>query len=268
MAYGLTFQINPEGETVSLDLFVRTLEDVRKLVIEVDYAVNHERSGKRWAITELHSSAPTFTIVPVEQTVRLGSGIEESIGAIVAGISAISDGADCPPQYFTEDVLQRLMKMGRHFRGEDKANSILVSTDGYEPTAITGNIGDRVDRILDSGHWGLGSLEGRLEAVNFHRSPNFTIWDRVSRTPVRCSLPDNQDWKERVKALLGKRVLVRGRVRYFSNGVPRSISQIQDILDNTPDPTLPRAEFGCIPDEEAADDPVQFLYSIRGLERD
>ena len=269
MSDGLTFQINPEGETASLDLFVRVLEDVRKLVIEVDYAVNRQRSGKRWAVTQLHSSAPTFTIAPagagLEQS---GTELDEPMDAIVAGIGEIAQGADRPPQYFTEDALRHLMKMRRHFRGPDRADSIFVSANGDRPAVITGETGHTVSKILDAGHWSLGSLEGRLDAINFHRSPNFTIWERVSRSPVRCSLPNTDDWKERATSLLEKRVLVRGRIRYFSNGVPRSISSIVEILDNTPDPSLPKAGFGSIPDSEAAKDPVEFLRRIRGLEED
>ncbi len=261
MAEGLTFQIQPEGEAASLDLFVRVLEDVRSLVIEVDYAVNHERSGKRWAVTRLHSSAPTFTIEPADADLR-------ATDAIFAGIGEIARGTDIPPRHFTEDVLERLMKMRRHFRGRGRASSISVFANGDKPAVITGDIDVRVKKILDSSYWSYGSLEGRLEAVNFHRQPNFTIWERVSRAPVRCSLPNSNDWKERAKSLLEKRVLVQGRIRYFSNGVPRSISSIVEILDNTPDQSLPKAEFGCIPDSEAAKDPAEFLRTIRGLEED
>ena len=255
---GLTFQIRTEGETTSLDLFVRTLEDVRKLLIEVDYAVNRERSGKRWAITHLRSSAPTFTIGPAHTDLR------EPMDAVVSGIGEIGRGIDRPPQYFTEDVLERLLKMRRHFRGQGGANSISISSNGHEPVAVTRNTGERVSKILEAGYWSLGSLEGRLEAVNFHNRPNFTIWDRVSRSPVRCSIPDNQQQKDTVKALLEKRVIVQGRIRYFPNGVPRSVSHIQEIVDNTPDPALPRAEFGSIPDEEIAKDPAKFLQIARG----
>ena len=262
MVEGLTFQIHPEGETTSLDLFVRTLEDVRKLLIEVDYAVNRERSGKRWAITHLRSSAPTFTIGPSNADLR------EPMDAVVAGIGEIGRGVDRPPQYFTEDVLERLLKMRRHFRGQGGANSISISSNGHEPVAVTRDTGDQVRKILNTGYWSLGSLEGHLEAINLHNRPTFTVWDRVSRAPVRCSLPTPPNLRDRVKDLLGLRVVVRGRIRYFSNGVPRSIADIRDIIDNTPDPTLPRAEFGCIPDEFAAEDPIQFLNSIRGLERD
>ena len=261
MADGLTFQILPEGETASLDLFVRVLEDVRKLVIEVDYAINRERSGKRWAVTRLHSSAPTFTIEPADADLR-------ATNAIFAGIGEIAQGTDTPPQHFTEDVLEHLKKMRRHFRGKGRASSISVFANGDKPAVITRDIDKRVKNILDSSFWSYGSLEGRLEAVNFHRQPNFTIWERVSRAPVRCSLPNNDDWKERAKYLLEKRVFVRGRIRYFSNGVPRSISGIVEILDNSPDQTLPKAGFGSIPDTEAAKDPAGFLRVIRGFEED
>ena len=46
-----------------------------------------------------------------------------------------------------------------------------------------------------------------------------------------------------------------------------TITDIEEILDATPDNNLPKAEFGSIPDEVAAHDPVEFLRSIRGLER-
>ena len=184
--------------------------------------------------------------------------------AIVSGIGEIGQGANHPPQYFTEDVLESLLKMRRNFRGQGGASSISVSTNGSKPVAVTLEVGDKAGKILNAGYWSFGSLEGRLEAVNFHGRSSFTIWDRVSRGPVRCFTPNSRDWRERVKSLLEKRVLVRGKIHYFHNGVPSSIRDIQDISDNTPDPSLPRAEFGSVPDEEAAKDPAKFLLAIRG----
>ena len=245
---------------MSLDLFVRVLEDVRKLVIEVDYAVNRERSGKRWAVTELHSNAPTITIEPTIE------GLDEPIRAIIVGIGEIAQGTGHPPQHFNEQVLRRVKKMRRHFQGPDKAIRISVSADGIGEGVIDGDIGDRMGKVLNARRGDLGSLEGYLEAVNFHGNPRFAIWERGTRNMVKCFLPDGPEWKERVKSLLGKRVLVSGKIRYFSNGYPRSISEIRDIVDNTPDPTLPKAYFGCIPDAEAAKDPAKFLRKIRGYD--
>ena len=260
MPYGLTFQIHPEGKTTSLDLFVRVLEDVRKLVIEVDYAVNRERSGKRWAVTKLHSNAPAITLEPTIE------GLDEPIRAIIVGIGEIAQGTGHPPQHFNGQVLRRLKKMRRHFQGPDKARRISVSAGGDEQVIIAGDIDVKVKKILESCYWSYGSLEGYLEAANLHGKPTFTIWERVSRTPVRCFLSNDQAGKDLVESLLEKRVLVSGKIRYFSNGYPRSISEIRDIVDNTPDPTLPKAYFGCIPDAEAAKDPAKFLRRIRGYD--
>ena len=162
--------------------------------------------------------------------------------------------------------MRRLKKMRRHFEGPDKARRISVFADGVGEGVIDGDIGDRVGEVLNPRRGDLGSLDGYLEVVNFHGNPRFAIWERGTRSMVKCFLPEGPEWKERVKSLLGKRVLVSGRIRYFSNGFPRSISEIRDIVDNTPDPTLPKAYFGCIPDAEAAKDPAKFLRKIRGYD--
>lgn len=260
MPDGLTFAINPQTQAASIDLFLKALEDIRRLLRDVDYAIHRERTGRRWIISDLHSSSPTVSVRPL-------LGDEEMVGAIAAGIREITTGTDQPPQYFTEQVLGDLKRMRRLFVGKDRATSIVVSIDSQETATIRQDISQKADRILTSGYWNLGSLEGTLEAINVHGSPTFTIWDRVSRSPVRCSFPNESIWIERVKDLLKSRVLVKGRIRYFVNGVPRAITNVEDILDATPDPNLPKAEFGSIPDDVAAHDPVEFLRSIRGLER-
>ena len=93
-----------------------------------------------------------------------------------------------------------------------------------------------------------------------------TIWDRVSRSPVSCSIPKDNEWIDHVKRLLQKRVTVKGNIRYFVNGVPRSISKIVEIEDATPDPNLPRAEFGSIPNRSVLEvGAAEWLKSIRGV---
>ena len=102
-----------------------------------------------------------------------------------------------------------------------------------------------------------------MEEVNLHGNPTFTMWDRVSRAPIRCYFPKERTWKDKVKALLENRVLVRGKIRYFSNGVPRSISEIVDIEDRKPRSDLPKATFGSIPSSEEEKDIVRFLHRVR-----
>jgi len=227
----------------------------------VDYAMHQERGGRRWVITHLHASSPTITVNPLLAD-------EETITTIATGIHTIMSGTEQPPQYFTEQALTDLIRMRRLFRGRDRALSIAVAVDDRESATIREDIHQKATRILAASYWNLGTIEGRLEAINLHRIPSFTIWDRVSRAPVRCSFPSDAEWKSRVKDHLERRVFVKGKVRYFVNGVPRSIAAIEDLWDATPDPTLPKAEFGSIPDKEAARDPVAFLRGIRGPQKE
>ena len=259
MPESLIFAINPQTESVSLDLFLKALDDIRRLLRDVDYAIHRERSSRRWIINQLHSTSPTVSVRPL-------LGDEETVDTIAEGIRAVTIGTDQPPQYFTEQALEDLKRMRRLFVGRDRAQSIVVSVDNEETAIIERDISEKASRILTSGYWNSGSLEGMLEAINVHGPPTFTIWDRVSRAPVRCSFPNDPQWIGRVRDLLKKRVLVKGRVSYFVNGIPRSITNIQEIQDSTPDPSLPKAEFGSIPDRVASRDPVEFLRSIRGLE--
>ena len=258
MADDLTFAINPETEAASMGLFLKALQDISRLLRDVDYAVNRERSSRRWIISGLQASSPAITVEPL-------LGDRETVDAIGDGIRAVTVGTDEPPQYFTEQALEDLRRMRHLFVGKDRARSIVVSVNSEQTATIDQDIADKATRILASGYRNLGSLEGTLEVINLHGTPTFTIWDRVSRAPVRCSFPSEPLWKNRVKEFLEKRVVVSGNIHYFVNGVPRRIMSLEEIRDATPDPALPKAEFGSIPDREAARDPVEFLRSIRGI---
>ena len=260
MVEELRFAIHPDAESTSVGLFIKALENIHRLLRDVDYAVTHERTRRGWVISELSSSVPAVTVRPL-------LGRTETVDAIANGLRMVTNGATEPPEHFTEDALDDLRLMRRLFRGRDRARSIEVSIDNERAATIREDIFQKVGTILASGYSNLGSLEGRLEAINLHGPPTFTVWDRVSRAPVRCSFPNEPTWKQRVKDLLERRVFVKGQIRYFVNGVPRSVAAIEAIQDATPDPNLPKAGFGSIPDREAARDPVEFLRGIRGLRR-
>ena len=241
MNYDLTFVIYPESELASVDLLRKSLEDIGRLLKDVDRAMFGPKSTHLWYVGNIQSSAPTITVRPDPQGLEAAKAVGE-------GLLTVTAGTDRPPPHFSEQALVGLRKMTRLFRGSGNARSIAVSVDGHQITAIRHNIDEQVDRILTAGYHNLGSLEGTLEVINVHRAPTITIWDRVYGSPVRCSIPREAPWIDRVKGLLEKRILVTGYIHYFANSVPRSVSDVTTIEDATPDPGLPRAEFGSIPD--------------------
>lgn len=258
---GLTFIINPETEHASVDLLLHSVQDIVRLLRRIDDAIHGPRHQHKWIVRELRSSAPTIT---VEETPLNGVRSAEVIGQ---GLRTLTSGTDEPPQHFTVPVLENLAKMNRLFTGTGaRAKSIDVLVSGDLVATIEEDISEKVKRVVSSGYRGKGSVEGTLEAIDIHGAPVVTIWERVFRTPVRCHIPKENEWTELVVGFLGKRVTVTGEVQYFSNGKPRTIRDVVRIKDATPNPNLPRAEYGSIPDEEAVHDPVEFLNSIRGYE--
>ncbi len=255
----MTFIVQPETETASVSLLLNALDHINRLLRDVDYAILGARSESHWGIRKLQSSAPSITVQPLFRNGHYPQAVE----AISDGLRAVTDGTDHPPQYFTEQALVNLGKMRRLFSGKNPARSITVLRDGEQMATIKRDISDKTNRILTAGYQNLGSLEGTLEAINVHRTPTVTIWDRISGSPVRCSIPSGADWLSHVKGLLGMRVLVTGSIHYFVNGTPRSIADVTAIEDATPNTNLPRAEFGSIPDPRAAADPTAFLQAVR-----
>ena len=66
-----------------------------------------------------------------------------------------------------------------------------------------------------------------------------------------------------VKQLLEKRVITRGKVNYFNNGLPRSIVSIEDVIDATPDLlSKTQAEFGSL-SKDRPSDMIEFMRHIR-----
>lgn len=263
MADDLTFVINPEYETASFGLLLKSLEDIRRLLRDVDQAIYGPKSAHDWAVRKLTSSAPTITVNP-ELNGQEAHETTEAPEAVGVGLRAVTTGTDQPPRYFSEQALMDLGKMKRLFTGRSKARSIAVFVNGHQMATIQPDISAKVNRILTAGYQNKGSLQGTLEAINVHGAPTVTIWDRVSRSPVRCSIPRTPEWISHVKGLLEKRVTVTGEIHYFINGTPRSVHTVTEIEDATPDMDLPKAGFGSIPDLQVRESgAAQWLNTIR-----
>ena len=253
----LTFVVNAESEFAPFSLLYKSLEDIRRLLRDVDRAMYGPKSKHEWMVSKLSSSAPTITV-------QADLNGRQAVEAVDVGLRAVTAGTDRPPKHFTEEVLVDLQKMRRLFVGKNKAKSVTVSLNGRSAATIQRDISEKVSRILNVGYTSIGSLEGTLEVINIHGKGSVTIWDRVSRSPVRCSITKNEEWIDRVKSLLGKRVMVTGDILYFVNGVPRSVSNVTEIEDATPDPSLPRAKFGSIPDRGVREvGAAEWLNAIR-----
>ena len=117
---------------------------------------------------------------------------------------------------------------------------------------------------INGDYHNLGSLQGTLEEINLRGRYTITIRERVSRLPIRCHLSKEVDGIERVKGLVGRRVLVTGDIHYLANGSPRHIVDVTNVIDDTPNPRWPKAGYGSIPDKRVMKEGgAKFLRSVR-----
>ena len=60
MADDLTFVINPEGQSASFGLLLKSLEDIGRLLRDVDRAVYGAKSENQWLVSNLTSRRPDY----------------------------------------------------------------------------------------------------------------------------------------------------------------------------------------------------------------
>jgi len=258
VAESLTFDLVPDTDLIIFELLEKSIAQIRRIVADVDYAVTREKVGRQWVVRDIHSSETQITIHPLLDT----QGV---VDVIAQGLRIVtSDDSYEPPPFFPIDTLDRLRKTKGLFQGRrERLRRIHCRADTTPVAIIDSSIGTKVDRILSKSYNVLGSLEGQLDAISVHGSRRFTIWDRVTGAPIRCRFPHEE--LDRILSLLGRRVLVAGRVRYYRNGTPQSISEITEIRDRSPSENAPDVIFGSVPSDyiTSGKDSVDYIRTLR-----
>jgi hypothetical protein len=257
----LTFVLHGENGIVSIESFVEAVRRVSELVQDVHQAVTKSRTRRTWIVERLQSSEPTITLRPAAVSAF------PVVPVIVEGLRQVTAGGDIPslPPSFGEDALEEVGRMG-HVLARGRLVGISFYSDGatsVQPAVeIDDHISDQVARVLRAGYADIGTIEGSLGAIQTHRGRYFTVWDDASGAAVRCNLPRERWWTEKVTGLLESRVAVTGLVRYFGNGVPRSVVP-EDVSDLVPHDAGAKATFGSIPDIIGDEDAVSYIRRMR-----
>jgi hypothetical protein len=152
-------------------------------------------------------------------TIAPPTGGERTAQQVREGIRSIHAGVPERPEGFSDAALRNLRRValtaGRRFhvsvsagQGEGEA----VSFDAAMVAHIDSWLAGRLDAI--------GSIDGTLEIISIHNRPRFTIYGR-NALRVECLFPEAM--LPDVKAALGERVSIRGRIRYRRDGLPATV---------------------------------------------
>jgi hypothetical protein len=135
------------------------------------------------------------------------------LSVVIAGGLAAIDESPRRPAYFSNTALEQAKSLA-NLATDDLP--IAVRNGGLK-AQLTKRLMTHVDEVLGPPRESLGTVEGRLEAINIHGPYRFAVYDAVSGSRAECYFREHLT-PEEVGQAIGKRVSVRGKVRTRPTG--------------------------------------------------
>ncbi|MHA3701487.1 hypothetical protein ACXR2U_04835 [Jatrophihabitans sp. YIM 134969] len=202
-----------DADVIGLPLFAHVVSDVIELLTELSAEVVG-KDQVHWVLDSLTRNSPaTITARPVET-----EDAEEILQELEAGLVWLNEGVGWP-SHFSERALDRVRSISRR-------TSDTVQIEIGRPStrrALTTETAAHVDHLLAASVIALGSVEGRLESVTVHQSPEFSLYDLLTGRRIRCSFGSRVQLED-VTRNVDRRVSVYGTLRSRADGTVLSIA--------------------------------------------
>lgn len=253
----LTIQL--EGQdggipTADLMTFVNHFAGILKSIAD------HIQSDAKieWAITAAKMSSPlTLTLTAASRNPRVPRIVAKDS---IEGLTLIEKKCQMPDSMSDQDLISAINMVGVLDRG---VKSIVISSPEFgevRPTQHLKANAISIQQLYKECH---SSLCGTLDTIHIHGDRHdFEIFDVLTDRPVKCFFDPDQI--EKAGALVSKRVIVYGRVRYSVKGVPLAIY----VSDFDPIPDADMIDIFAAPgiDITSGMDAVEYVRKIRNGE--
>ena len=259
MARILTAAFISHSEDMPATQFAKSLTALLRVIDAVDYSIHQGKQRDNWLIEKLESSSPTVRMYSKRNAV-------DAVSVIGNGLRLINADESEPPPHFTEMALKGIHGMRTMLGDRAPLEAISIAIDSEHITEVKAHTVENAGRILRAGYSNLSSIRGRLEAMNVHRIPVATVWDRVSGAPVKFQFVRGEI--DNVKALVNRHVLVTGTVTYFGNGTPRAIHDVIEIADVSRKEYIEHAGFASVPDSSVRETGAANMINSQWTSRD
>jgi len=173
--------------------------------------------------------AEGLSLIPDEDNSdQVTEAFMSNIDKIMKG-EAISENIDF-------EALQAYGEMGKYI---EKGIDVLVLTSDDYNVNITKEIGGRVQLLQGVEYTTIGSVSGRIEAINIHEGKNeFRIYPIIGPKKVVCNFPSRLE-QEAVESLAHK-VTVYGEMKYRPRDKFPHALNVDKIIVHPPDDELPK----------------------------
>ena len=126
-----------------------------------------------WRITGLSYSSPAaiaMVAVPRGDAPDIGRRV---VSACIDGVTRLG-GENARSPEFNDAALLHIKRIAKYTNGDIRAVRV-ESPTVPAPASITRELTATVERVLQG--YSLGSVEGRLEGLNIHTQPRFTVYE-------------------------------------------------------------------------------------------
>ncbi|MGI8858342.1 MAG: hypothetical protein ACR2JW_21580 [Thermomicrobiales bacterium] len=245
-----------DTEFVSLSAFLDAVGDIEDILRALGPAISSdEGQGLEWAVVSTYTGSLHIEIACVDNPV-IGAAVAQTF---IEGMEIIGRSAERPP-LFSDYVLEKAKHLSGVANRGDVARIMIGA--GRDEVHISQHVAANVDTLIGVRYEEIGSVEGRIEAVNIHKGFHFGIYDFLTERRVDCSFPDTMLGE--VVTTLGKRAIVYGLMRTDARGEPISIrvDRIQRLRSSDELPSVSDLR-GIDPDFTGGVDAAEYIRTMR-----
>jgi hypothetical protein len=265
----LRFEIDGEPSNIAFESFVYASQKFLRLLREIDQVISGRYRGTlRWYVSALESngglSVDVFSRLkpPPSRKKQFADVSGHVAGSLVTGFNNVQNLGISPPylsHYGLEDLSEMLLVLEKNGARAYRTTDL----DHGRTAELSRVASDNVRALLPTRRRTIGSVEGKLEAISIHRTKRFVVYDGLTKKAINCEFSDAATL-DRVKDLLGERVLVSGMVHWNIKSEPNKV-QVDDVR-KLGGPNLPKTDdlSGAYPEITDGMSVTDYMRSIRG----
>jgi hypothetical protein len=226
----LTLEI---GADISPDRFLTAVRAFFGYVDEVGQMLAPDGNALAWRVRVREGSS----LIAAEPVPSAPIEIVRAVYArIQSGVSRVLDG-EVEEAGLSEAALRHLRALSDLAQADKGQPTPLRIWVERKPISLIPEIGETIREDWRIDHHDVGTVEGRLEAIQDHGGLELRVHDPALRLTVKCYVPE--EMLPTAFAQFRRRVEVSGLVHYRRNGTPVSIevSAIEPLPDDSDLPT-------------------------------
>lgn len=205
------------GESVDLRSLTTVSEKFSGLIDEVSREFTGVAHGVRWLV-EVERGCVRLPLRAEAAVADVRPAAIHQLGMIIAtGLSQLEERPE-RPEHFNDKALE----FAKGLANFTKRLPISVR-NGAAGVNVTQQLSVNAEKVLGAPRITIGTIEGRLEALNLHgSSKDFSIYP-VGGKGIRCLFGSRLDLERDIVPAISKRVAARGRIKTRPNGERLSV---------------------------------------------